>query len=38
MPHIEQFLRDLVGTILASIAWLLICAGKHLADMARRLE
>lgn len=38
MAQINQFLRALVGTTLASTAWLLLQAGKCLADAARRLE
>ena len=33
----ELLLRAVVGTIAASIAWLLMRGGKTLADWARRL-
>jgi hypothetical protein len=38
MPDVEQFFRALVGTFLASAAWLLLRAGKTLAGVAKRLE
>ena len=38
MTDLDELLRALVGTILATAAWLLLQVGKALADAARKLE
>lgn len=34
----EPLIRAILGTVLASVAWVLLRVGKTLADWARRLE